>query len=148
MSQRDKLDLCAADQAVTAAAASASSHQKPDANLDFGAGRPIYAHVRVKTALTDGGSNTGTDVYIRHATNAALSSSAVDGQLIGSLVQAAAAGARLDAQVNPGTFVGKEYVGFYFDPQGANLTGGTIDAWFDEHPHEGTKEFTPPYEVQ
>lgn len=114
-------------QAVTAAAAS-TSYLDTSVVRDIGTGHDLYLVVQVQTTLTDGGANTGTDVYLYGDSTTTFTP---DGSnLMFSFDQAAAAGtvkiAKLDPKMDALQY---RYVEVYYDPQGANLTGGKFDAF-------------------
>ena len=115
-------------QAVTAAAAS-TNYLNLSAVRDVGTGRDLYVVVSVQTTLEDGGSNTGTDVYLRGDSDG--SSFTPDGsQLLFSFDDGDVAGTVKFAKIDPGSLATQyQYVQLYFDPQGANLTAGKFDAF-------------------
>jgi hypothetical protein len=123
----DKLLQFSAAQAVTAAAAS-TNYVDLGAVRDIGTGEDLYVVVVAKTALTDGGSNTGTNVILYGDSSTTFTP---DGQVtLFSFAQAAAAGTVKYAKLSPGSApLQYRYVELYYDPQGASLTGGTFDAY-------------------
>ena len=95
----DLLDqVMSAPQAVTAAAYSTGSKDKGLAALDYASGKVIYGMAMVTTTLTDGGANTGTQVYWADDTAGASlgttfgTGAPVSLQLLGTFPQAAAVG--------------------------------------------------------
>lgn len=125
----DKLLQFSAAQAVTSAAASTNYLDLGVAGgRDIGTGQDLYVVVVVKTALTDGGSNTGTNVILYGDSSTSFTP---DGQFtLFSFAQAAAAGTVKYAKLSPGSApLQYRYIELYYDPQGASLTGGTFDAY-------------------
>ena len=115
-------------QAVTIAAVSTNSIDLGLVGQNIGVGEVLYLIVNVATALTNGGGGTGVNVYLIDDDNAALSSPA-DLILVGQLSSTAAAGTRLVYKLSPDVIGTQRYYGVRYDPTGANLTGGTIDAF-------------------
>ena len=140
---RDSQDICtaAAGQAVTAAAYSTGSKDKGLAALDYASGEVIYGCAIVTTALTDGGSNTGTEVWwaddaVSPTGGAFGTVSGAKLQRLGLFPQAAVVGAAssfIQTPLAPLTTT-QQLMGFHFDPLTANLTGGKIVAGFTTDP--------------
>lgn len=135
----DALDVVDTNFAVTAAAYSTTFKDKGLAALDYANGEVIYAVSIVTTTLTDGGGNTGTDVWWADASSAAGATPAKL-QKLGSFPQGAVAGAatsKIQTPLGIGLTT-QQYMGFRYEPQGANLTAGKFtsafttdpDAWF------------------
>ena len=114
-------------QAITAAAAS-TNYVDLGAVRDIGTGEDLYVVVSVQTALTDGGSNTGTDVILYGDSTTTFTP---DGsQTLFTFAQAAAAGVTKYAKLDPGSApLQYRYVELYYSPTGANLTAGKFDAY-------------------
>lgn len=114
-------------QAVTSAAAS-TNYVDLGAVRDIGTGEDLYIVVSVQTTLTDGGSNTGTDVYLYGDSTTTFTP---DGsQLLFSFGDGDVAGTVKYAKLDPGSApLQYQYIELYYDPQGANLTGGKFDAF-------------------
>jgi hypothetical protein len=114
-------------QAVTAAAGSTNTIDLSTVR-DIGSGEPLYLVVSVQTALTDGGSNTGTTVALQGDSTTTFTP---DGTFtIGSFPQAAAAGTTIIHKLNPGSApLQFQYIRLLYTPTGANLTGGAFDAF-------------------
>ena len=115
-------------QAVIAAAVSTNSIDLGLVAQNIGVGEVLYLVVNVATALTNGGGGTGVDVILVDDDNAALTSPA-DLLTIGQLSSTAAAGTRLVYKLGPDVIGTQRYYGVRYNPTGANLTGGTIDAF-------------------
>lgn len=122
-----QLEFSAA-QAVTSAAASTNYVDLGLASREIGIGQDLYIVVSVQTALTDGGSNTGTNVILYGDSTTTFTP---DGQFtLFSFAQAAAVGTTKIAKFSPGSApLAYRYIELYYDPQGANLTGGAFDAY-------------------
>lgn len=114
-------------QAVTAAAAS-TSHVDLGAVRDIGTGQDLYLVVTVTTALTDGGSNTGTAVALEGDSTETFTP---DGTITAfTFAQAAAAGTTKIIKLSPGSApLQYRYIRVYYTPAGANLTGGAFSAF-------------------
>jgi len=123
----DKLLQFSDGQAVTAAAASDSVVDQGVANR-LSHGGDLYLVVVVATALTDGGSNTGTNITLQGDSTESFSP---DGTVtLGSFAQAAAAGTTKVFKLAPSLApLAYRYLRVYYDPQGANLTGGAFSAF-------------------
>lgn len=136
---RDFTEVLSNAQAVTAAAYSTLALDKGLAALDYGsAGHVPYAVSIVTTAFTDGGGNTSTtvDVFddvVGATTGTFGGSSPVKCFNVGSFVENAAVGARLQAPFPPGV-TAQRYLGFKYTPVGANLTAGAITSGFTNDP--------------
>lgn len=112
-------------QAITAAAAS-TSYLDLGVARDMGCGEDLYVVTVVTTALTDGGSNTGTDVYLYYDSTTTFTPDAK--QKLYSFPQAAAAGTVRYAKISP-VSTNYQYAEVYYDPQGANLTAGNFTSF-------------------
>lgn len=115
-------------QAVTAAAVSTNSIDLGSVGRDIGVGESLYLVVSVQTDLTHGGGGTGVDVILVDDDNGALSSPA-DLLTIGQLASDAVAGTRIVYRLSPDVIGTQRYLGVRYNPTGANLTGGNIDAF-------------------
>ncbi len=95
---------------------------------DIGTGEELYIVVAVVTALTDGGSNTGTVVALEGDSTTSFSP---DGTRdLFTFAQAAAAGTVKFARLQPGGAPEQyQYLRLKYTPAGANLTGGAFDAF-------------------
>lgn len=115
-------------QAITAAAASTNYVDLGLASREIGLGQDLYVVVSVHTILADGGSNTGTDIKLYGDSTTTFSPDAT--KTLFSFAQAAAAGTVKIAKLSPGDGpLAYRYIELYYDPQGANLTGGKFDAY-------------------
>ena len=118
-------------QAITAPAASTNAIDVSEAR-NIGLGKDLYVVVTVDTSFTDGGSNTGTDVFLYGDSTSTFTP---DGkQLLFTLPKNAAAGSgpyvakispSLVAGIGAGNF---EFLEVYYSPTGANLTAGAVTA--------------------
>ena len=114
-------------QAVTAAAGSTNTIDSSVAR-DLGTGEDLYIVVSVQTALTDGGSNTGTTVALEGDSTDSFSPDATEDLF--TFDQAAAAGTVKIKKLSPGMApLAYRYLRLKYTPAGANLTGGKFDAF-------------------
>lgn len=121
--------LFAEAQAVTAQANATNYYDKGTAKAPWDvSAKPMFLHGIVTTALTDGGSNTSTDVDYCDDDNTAGSSVAVLKTSIIQFAQAAAVGVHKTGVIPPGLTT-QRYIFFRFTPNGANLTGGAFTLW-------------------
>lgn len=128
--RRDAQTYVSEAQAVTAAAFSTNWIDKGALAAQFQtAAKPLIAHTIVTTALTDGGSNTGTDVFLAQADDGSGTNAATVGNAMYTFAAAAAVGTHKKAMV-PIDTLSKEAVGVKYVPNGANLTGGAFTTWF------------------
>lgn len=135
---RDLIDVVSSAQAVTAAAYSTGYKDKGLAALDYASGRTVYGVAMVTTTLTDGGANTGTEVYWYDAAPGTTfgDTTPVSLQKLGTFPQAAAVGAatsRIQTPLTPGLTT-QQWMGFRYVPLTADLTGGKITAGFTNDP--------------
>lgn len=123
----DKQNAFCEAQAVTAAAGSTNTIDLGIAR-DPGTGEDLYIVVVVTTALTDGGSNTGTVVALEGDSTTSITP---DGTRdLFTFAQAAAAGTVKYARLQPGGAPEQyQYLRLKFTPSGANLTGGAFSAY-------------------
>jgi len=135
MGLRDNKTFLSVDQAVTAQAVSTYSQNKgtPKAGINTSA-TPLFLHALVKTTLTDGGSNAGTNIDLVDATTEDLGTNlAVVKAAVLSFAQGAVAGTHksdfIPGEAYPSL---QQYWGVRFTPVTANLTGGTFDVWHSE----------------
>lgn len=117
-------------QAVTAAANSTNSIDLSEVR-NIGEGKVLYITTAVVTALTDGGSNSGTLVSLYGGATAGATT-AIQG--LYTIPQAAAAGSGpFFCQIPPGLITTQpadyEFLMLYYAPQTANLTGGTLTSY-------------------
>jgi hypothetical protein len=117
-------------QAITAAANSTNSIDLSIAR-NIGEGKVLYITTAVTTALTDGGSNTGTQVILYGGTTAGSTTALQDLYVI---PQAAAVGSGpYFAQIYPGLITSLpayyEFLMLNYAPQTANLTGGAFTSY-------------------
>lgn len=117
-------------QAVTAAAASTNVVDLSEVR-NIGEGKTLWALTVVTTALTDGGSNTGTLVSIYGGATAGATTAI---QNLYTIPQIAAVGSGpYFAQLYPGLITTNptdyEFIEFYYAPQTANLTGGAFTSY-------------------
>lgn len=114
-------------QAVTSAAGSTNTIDL-SAVRDIGTGRDLYVVVNIVTTLTDGGSNTGTAVALEGDSTTTFTP---DGTVtLFTIAQAAAAGTVYIAKLSPSIApLQYRYIRLKYTPAGADLTGGTIDAF-------------------
>lgn len=125
-------------QAVTAAAGSTNvidlapltGGTGTNLGRDIGTGQVLYIVVSVNTTLTDAGANTGTTVTIETDDNSGFASPTT-AQTIGTFAQAAVAGSRFVAKLQP-IQIDERYVRLKYTPLTANLTGGKFDAFITE----------------
>lgn len=114
-------------QAVTAAAGSTDTIDLT-AVRDIGTGQDLYVVCVVTTALTDGGSNTGTTVALEGDSTTTFSPDGT--QDLFTFAQAAAAGTTKIARLSPGMSpLQFQYIRLKYTPAGANLTGGAFTAF-------------------
>lgn len=130
MPRRDAATFLSEAQAVTAQAVSTNSLKKGYAKAPINtAAKPLFLHSIVTTTLTDGGSNTSTDVDVVDSTAANLGSNLVVVKAaVLSFAQAAAAGTHKVAMF-PVDASAQIYWGVRYTPNGANLTGGAFTTW-------------------
>lgn len=114
-------------QAVTSAAGSTNTIDLSQVR-DIGTGRPLYVVVCIVTTLTHGGSNTGVTVALEGDSTTSFTP---DGTVtLFTIAAAAAAGTVYIATLSPGSApLGYQYIRLKYTPTGADLTGGTIDAF-------------------
>ncbi len=114
-------------QAVTSAAGSTHTVDL-GAVRDIGTGEPLYLVVQVATALTDGGSNTGTVVALEGDSSTSFTP---DGTVdCFTFAQAAAAGVTKIMRLSPGSApLQYQYIRVKYSPAGASLTGGAFTAF-------------------
>lgn len=117
-------------QAVTAAANSTNSIDLSEVR-EIGEGKPIYITTAVTTALTDGGTNAGTQVILYGGATASATTALQNLYLI---PQAAAVGSGpYFAIVYPGLISSLpghyEFLMLNYAPQTANLTGGAFTSY-------------------
>lgn len=119
-------------QAITAAAASTNYIDVGEAR-NIGEGKDLYVLTVVTTTLTDGGSNTGTEV---HLYGDSTSTFTPDGdQLMFKVPQAAAAGSgpyygKISPSFVAGVLSGNyQFLEIFYTPTGANLTGGAFSTY-------------------
>lgn len=123
----DAQNLFCSAQAVTSAAGSTNTIDL-GAVRDIGTGQDVYVVCSVITALTDGGSNTGTTVALEGDSTTTITPDGT--QDLFTFAQAAAAGTTKIAKLSPGSApLQYQYVRLKFTPAGANLTGGTFTAF-------------------
>ena len=126
----DAQNLFSDGQAVTVAAVSTNSIDLgPALGQNLGVGENIYLVVSVAVALTNGGGGTGVDVYLMDDSDAALATTPANLIVVGQLSSTAAAGTRLVFRLQPDLIGTQRFLGLNYDPTGANLTGGNIDAF-------------------
>ena len=138
----DKYDFNATAQLITAPAYSNWSKDKGLAALDYASGETIYGVAQVAATFTDAGANTGTEVWWADDTaGTSLNTTFGTGtpvklQKLGVFPQAAVVGAatsRIQAPLAPGLTT-QQNMGFWFNPTGANLTGGSVVSGFTTDP--------------
>lgn len=117
-------------QAVTAAAVSTNNIDLSEVR-EIGEGKPLYVTTVVTTALTDGGSNTGTLVSLQ---GGATSGATTAAQQLYTIPQVAAVGSGpYFAYINPGLISSMpahfQFLQLNYAPQGANLTGGAFSSY-------------------
>lgn len=118
-------------QAVTAAANSTNSVDVSEAR-NVGEGKELYIVTVITTSLTDGGSNTGTQVILYGGATAAATTGQ---QLLFTIPQAALSGSGPYYGVIEPNFVAAMLSGDYeflmlnYNPTGANLTGGAFTSY-------------------
>jgi hypothetical protein len=114
-------------QAVTAAAGS-TEYVDLGSVRDIGTGEDLYLVVSVVTALTDGGSNTGTAVAIEGDSTTSFTP---DGTVtVFTFAQTAAAGTTKIVKLSPGSApLQYQYIRLKYTPAGADLTGGAFTAF-------------------
>ena len=124
------------EQAITVTAVATNSLDMQAANLEMGAGEPIYLNVKVgNTAFTTGGDNDGTLVValVYDTVSPIDTSSSVIYQTPALAESTLTAGTwimrmALPVDVDKGQFVGLLYT------TANDITGGTINAWLDHGP--------------
>lgn len=117
-------------QAVTAAANSTNSIDLSEVR-NIGEGKPLYITTAVTTALTDGGSNAGTQVILYGGATAGSTTALQDLYVI---PQAAAVGSGpFFAQIYPAFTAALpadfEFIMLNYAPVTANLTGGAFTSY-------------------
>jgi hypothetical protein len=118
-------------QAITGDAQSTNVLDMQAADLEMGAGEPIYLNVRVGTAFA-GGTSLIVSLYAHTAATNINSGTQI--LATGTILQAAlTAGAWIIRVALPVDFDTARYIGLYYDDTGA-FTGGTIDAWLGHGP--------------
>jgi hypothetical protein len=115
------------EQAVTAAAGSTNTIDTGVAR-DLGTGSELYIVVMVTTALTDGGSNTGTAVALEGDSTTTITPDAT--RDLFTFAKDAPAGTVKIARLQPGGGPeGYRYLRLKYTPAGADLTGGKFSAF-------------------
>lgn len=125
----DKQNQFSDAQAVTSAAGSTNTIDTGvSGGRGLGVGEPLYIVVAVVTALTDGGSNTGTTVALEGDSTTTFTP---DGTMdLFTFSQAAAAGTVKIKRLSPGDApLAYQYLRLKYTPAGASLTGGAFSAW-------------------
>ncbi len=137
---RDLIDVAImTPQAVTAAAYSSGYKDKGLAALDYANGETVYGMAQVTTTFTDGGSNTGLEVWWADDSSVATSfgsNTPAKLQRLGIFPAKAAVGAAtslIQCPLAP-LLTTQQYMGFWFNPTGASLTGGAVIAGFTNDP--------------
>ena len=121
----DKLGLFSDAQAITATALSTDKVDLLKTAQNIGVGENMYVHLNVDVAFTDTGSDSTVTVTLVTDDNASLSSPTVV-QTLGVFSALSAAGTKIIARIQPGTF--ERYIGLNYTVAGGNLTTGSITA--------------------
>lgn len=118
-------------QAITTDAQSTNVLDMQAADLEMGAGEPIWLNVRVGTAFA-GGTSLAVSLYAHTATTSINSGTQIIAT--GTIAQASlTANAWIIRVPLPVNFDEERYIGLYYDDTGA-FTAGTVDAWLDHGP--------------
>ena len=119
-------------QAITASAQSTNVIDMQAADLEMGAGNPVYLNVRVGPDDFAGGTSLAVTLYAHTAATSIESGTAVIAT--GTILQAAlTAGAWILRVALPVDFDTARYVGLYYTDTG-NFSAGAINAWLDHGP--------------
>jgi hypothetical protein len=119
----DGQNLFSDAQAVTAAAAS-TNYINLSVARDIGIGEDLYVFLTVDVAMTDSGSDSVMDVYLRYDTTTTFTPDAQ--QRIFTVPAVSAIGFKIFGKISPMVSTRYQYVQLYYDPIGSNLTAGTF----------------------
>jgi hypothetical protein len=119
------------NQTVTSTAAATNVLDMQAADLEMGAGNPVYLNIRVGTAYSGGTSVTFALVNEVDAT--IDGSSVVVWQSPAIVVANLTAGAWVKRMALPVDFDSDRYIGLYYTVVGSP-SAGTINAWLDHGP--------------
>lgn len=117
-------------QAVTASAVSTNVIDLSEVR-EIGEGKQLYVTTVVTTALTDGGTNSGTLVSLQ---GGATAGTITGSQALYTIPQAAAVGSGpFFSYINPGLIASMpahfQFLQLTYAPQTANLTGGAFSSY-------------------
>jgi hypothetical protein len=119
------------DQPITGDAQSTDVLDMQAADLEMGAGNPVWLNVKVGTAFA-GGTSLIVSLYAHSAATSINSGTQV--LATGTILQAALTADTWIIRVPlPVDFDSERYVGLYYNDTGA-FTAGTINAWLDHGP--------------
>jgi len=131
-------------QLLTGSAAASNVLDLQAADLELGAGTPMYLNVKVGTALTSAGSGATLTIALCNDADATIDGSSTIVFQTDAIAEAACtAGAYLVRMALPVNFDkdwgadSGQYLGVYYTVAGENFTAGTIDAWIDNGPQSG-----------
>ena len=123
------------NQPVTATAISTNSLDMQAADLEMGAGEPLYLNVRVGDTDMDSAGNAATlTVALVYDATALDTSSTVIYQTIALAEATLTAGTWILRMALPVDYDKGRYVGLLYTAGTENFTAGTIDAWLDHGP--------------
>lgn len=122
-------------QAVTSAAGSTNTIDL-SAVRDIGTGRTLYLVVCIVTTLTHGGSNTSLAIAIEGDSTTTFTPDGTQ-TVLTILAASYTAGGVFIVALDPGAApLQYQYIRLKYTPAGADLTGGTIDAFLTADVHK------------
>jgi hypothetical protein len=120
------------EQAITADAQSTNVLDLQSADLNMGAGEPVYLNVRVGPTDFAGGTSLKVSLYSHTAATSINSGTEIISS--GTILQAALTkGAWIMRVALPADFDRDRYIGLYYDDTG-EFTAGSVNAWLDHGP--------------
>ena len=125
------------NQAITASAAATNVIDMQAADLEMGAGQPMYLNVRVGGTAFDSAADDGTlTVALVSDTDATIDGSSIVTIQTKAVAEATLVAGEWVTRVSlPVNFDDNRYVGLYYTVAGSgDFTAGTIDAWIDNGP--------------
>lgn len=122
-------------QALTATAAATNILDWTQADLEMGAGEPLWLNIRVGTALDSAGEAATLTVSLRYDTVAPIDGSSTVIYQTAALTEASLTAGRWILRMPLPYNVDEERIlGLYYTVGTENFTSGTIDAWLDSGP--------------
>ena len=119
-------------QSLTASAAATNVIDMQAADLEMGAGTPIWLNVKVGTELDSAGEAATLTIALVGDTDATIDGSSIVVQQSKQYAESeCTAGAWLLRVPLDVDFDTNRYVGIYYTVGTENFTSGTIDAWLD-----------------